>query len=639
MNSRFALLLLLLVYLSDTTAQSTIYSQVKIDLTKTSIQTIAQLGLEYDHGSYAPGKHLINTYSQAELAQLDAALVDYEILIPDAKADYFRRVNLEHQHPHVHAKSNNDDCGSSLFFDYPTPVNYQDGSMGGYLTYDELLATLDSMAAKYPNLITPKTQIDNFSSNEGRPIYFLRLSDNPLIEEEDEPELLYTALHHAREPNSLAQMIFYIWYLLENYGTDPEVTYLVDNTELYFIPCINPDGYVYNELTDPSGGGFWRKNRRQNTDGSVGVDLNRNYGFEWGYDDFGSSPTPGAETFRGTEAFSEPETQAVRQLCITHDFRITLNYHTFGNLLIYPWGFEDGPTPDQPTFRAFGEAMTRENEYFAGTGLETVGYTVNGDSDDWMYGDSLSKPRIFSLTPEVGPRFWPTPGEIDQLNKACMKQNLVAAHLLHNYGEVEEINGSPLVTILSDSLDLNLKKYGLEDGALTVSVFGADNAITMVGNNTFTDDLTHLEEANFSLDFLIDDQTPNGAELNFVVSIDNGEIILTDTLRKTYQVQTGITTVVINDDASSLTNWTPSSGWDITTEDFVSAPSSITDSPETDYPADADNSLRLNTPIDLSQAEAAFIEYEARWNIENNYDYAQIMASTDGLGWQALCGI
>lgn len=637
MNLRFLLLLFSLFPIGLLSAQATIYSQVKIDLSSTNIQTIAELGLVCDHGHYAAGKHLINVFSQSELDKLNTAGVVYEVLIPDAQADYHQRVLSEHQTDSY--KSLAEDCNEPTPYSYTTPINYPTGSMGGYLTYAELLENLDSMAAKYPQLITPKMQIGDHTSIEGRPIFYLRLSDNPTIEEEGEPELLYTALHHAREPNSLAQMIFYIWYLLENYGSDPEVTYLVDNTELYFIPCINPDGYVYNEQTDPNGGGLWRKNRRPNDDGSFGVDLNRNYGFEWGFDDFGSSPIPSTETYRGATPFSEPETQAVRDLCNTHNFRITLNYHTFGNLLIYPWGYSDSPTPDHQTFRAFGQAMTRENNYLVGTGSETVGYTVNGDSDDWMYGDSTNKPKIFSLTPEVGPQFWPTPGEIDQLNKSCMKQNLVAAHLLHNYGEVEEIGGNLMLSSLEGSLDLRFKKYGLLSGPITFSVTSADDNITILGNNSFFTDFDHLEEEVFNLSYQIDENTPDDTELAFVINIDNGEVVLSDTLRKQFIAQTGLQTVLVQDSASNLNNWTAIGNWSTTNEIFVSAPSSFTDSPFSTYPPNNESFLRLNSPIDLSEATAAFINFQAQWNIESGYDFVQIMASTDGENWQPLCGL
>src|SRR5690606_9629981 len=111
--------------------------------------------------------------------------------------------------------------------------------------------------------------------------------------DEAEEEVLYSALHHAREPASLSQLIYFMWYMLENYGTDEEVTYLIDNTEMYFIPMLNPDGYRYNELTDPNGGGMHRKNRNLVSGGSgnAGVDLNRNYSYHW--NETGTSGNPG----------------------------------------------------------------------------------------------------------------------------------------------------------------------------------------------------------------------------------------------------------------------------------------------------------------------------------------------------------
>ena len=112
----------------------------------------------------------------------------------------------------------------------------------------------------FPTLISQKFSVG--TTIEGRPIYMVKISDNPTVSE-NEPQVLYTALHHAREPESMEQMIFFMFYLLENYGTDPEATYLVNNREMYFIPVINPDGYQYNYSTNPGGGGMWRKKQTQ----------------------------------------------------------------------------------------------------------------------------------------------------------------------------------------------------------------------------------------------------------------------------------------------------------------------------------------------------------------------------------------
>src|SRR5258705_319958 len=126
-----------------------------------------------------------------------------------------------------------------------------------------------------------------------------------------EVHVIVDALHHAREPESMQATIWTMLALLERYGTDPLSTYLVNEREIWFVPCVNPDGYVYNESTNPGGGGLWRKNRRANAGGTTGVDLNRNYAFQWGFDNSGSSPTPTDETYRGTAAASEPEVGAL----------------------------------------------------------------------------------------------------------------------------------------------------------------------------------------------------------------------------------------------------------------------------------------------------------------------------------------
>ena len=97
----------------------------------------------------------------------------------------------------------------------------------------------------------------------------------------------------------MVSLIYFMQYILSQYGTDPEITCLINNRELYFVPCANPDGYVYNQTTNPNGGGFWRKNRRNNGDGTFGVDLNRNFDYNWGFDNNGSSPITSSEVYRG----------------------------------------------------------------------------------------------------------------------------------------------------------------------------------------------------------------------------------------------------------------------------------------------------------------------------------------------------
>jgi len=319
------------------TGQTSEYSRAKVFLYNNSIQELAELGVEVDHGEHMPHRWLTTDFSSEELDRIRAAGFELEILIEDVVA-YYQDPNRGNE---LEVKSRVNECSNEeidSFTQYPytTPVNYQEGSMQGYYLYEEMLATVDEMRAKFPNLITERTAIGNHITNDGNRIFYLKISDNPDVEE-NEPEVFYNAVHHAREPNSMSQLIFYMWYLLENYETDDYVRFLVDHTQMYFVPCVNPDGYIKNQTENPNGGGLWRKNTWRNEFNEVkGVDLNRNYGYFWGFDNQGSSPNEGSQTYRGESAFSEVETQAIRDLCLAHDFKLALNYHTFGNLLIHP---------------------------------------------------------------------------------------------------------------------------------------------------------------------------------------------------------------------------------------------------------------------------------------------------------------
>lgn len=305
-------------------------------------------------------------------------------------------------------------------------------AMGGFRTLSEIWLAVDSIIAEYPAVVSAKYNIG--TTLEGRPMYAIRISDNPSTDEPSEPAILFTGLHHAREPIGPHLLIYTMRQLASNYGIDPTITNLIDNREIWFIPIVNPDGYAYNELIAPTGGGMWRKNRRNNGDGSWGVDINRNYGYHWGEDDAGSSPDPNDETYRGTAAFSEPETQHMRDFCYAHtNITVTMNYHSYSNLLLYPWGYYQGFTPDHLIFAAMADSAVTFNGYAAGPGWGL--YLTNGDSDDWMYGSE----GILSFTPEVGTGsdgFWPNPSRIEPLTLENYQPNLLFTELADQPGRI-----------------------------------------------------------------------------------------------------------------------------------------------------------------------------------------------------------
>lgn len=612
-------------------AQST-YHRVRVDLSQHSLQEVGALGLETDHGIIHPGAFLVNDFSEQEVQLLEAAGIPYQIAIED--------VGTYYQQQPQQLGMRNGGCGpADPFADIPTPENYVNGTMGGYFTYEEMLEELERMHDLFPELITAIAPIDTFTTYEGRPIYWLRVSDNAIADEPAEPKVLYTALHHAREPNSLSQLVFYLWYLLENYESDPQVQFLLNNTALYFIPCLNPDGYIFNEQIMPGGGGLWRKNRRPFGGNIYGVDLNRNYGYQWGFDDNGSSPDPNSQVYRGDAPFSEPETRAAKAFCEQHNFQIILNYHTFGNLLIHPWGYNDVPTAEDALFKGMGEVMNRYNGFRLGTGSETVGYVVNGGSDDWMYGEMETKEKAYAYTPEVGPGtfgFWPPASAIDRLNKGVLWQNLAMANLVHYYVEVRD-RAPQRLDSLQGELSLHLQRYGLQDGSATLTVTaGSPNVVVAASPKLLELDL--LDTSNYSLDYVILPDNEVEQPVRFAVALDYGDYVYRDTIDKVYF--NGAITVVRSDSLNDTGNWAATGGWGLTTEDFVSSPTAYTDSPFSNYPSGATSILTRTEIIPLDETAAkAYLRFQAKWAIEQNYDYVQLQLSADeGDSWIPLCG-
>ena len=629
---KFTRILIFLSSLSLFAQEQRIYSKAKVSLSNKNIAQLASTGVCTDHGHFHKGKSFTSVFSSEELEKITAAGFTYELLVEDVQQAY-----LEHKNDAL--KLSAPDCPSEASDDapeYATPTNFELGTMGGFFTYEEMLGHLDNMAVLFPNLITvkealPETPDGITVTHEDRPIYVVKISDNP-NEDEDEKEMIYTAIHHAREPGSMSQLIYYMYYLLENYTTDNQVKAIIDNTELYFVPCINPDGYVYNETTNPNGGGFWRKNRRDNGDGTFGVDLNRNYAYQWGFDDTGSSPDTDSDTYRGPSPASEPETQLLSNFISQHNFEINLNYHSYGGLLIYPWGYSDSPTPDSPTFQSYGKHMTQYNNYTTGTGTETVGYTVNGDSDDWGYGEQEEKNKVITMTPEVGDAFWLNESQIIPMCQENMFPNLEAASFLLNHANITNTS-TALISNSNHQIKLDIQRLGLEDGQFTINFESTSNAISSLPSEFTIPSIEFLETLSEEFDFSLNESVANGTDITINLIFDNGYFTSTIPLNFTFN---GADAILV-DNADDLSNWSNSS-WDLTNEFFVSDDTSITDSPNDDYSNFTNSSHQLANAIDLINAETAYISYFAKWDIENNYDYAQIQARTEGGEWEALCG-
>ncbi len=260
--------------------------------------------------------------------------------------------------------------------------------------YTEMTDKLRSLTSQYPTI----SQLSSIGKSvEGRDIWAVRISGN-LQQADSLAAAVFMGGHHAREHLSIELPIYYIEYLLTEYGKgNPRVQRLVNSRDIHIIPMVNPDGAEY----DISTGSYksWRKNRTSNNNGTYGVDLNRNYGFGWGGG--GASTSPNSETYRGPKAFSEPESIAIKNFVETHqNITILLSFHTYSQLILYPWGhvYESiANTRDKQVHEVMAKKMAEWNGYKPQQSSEL--YIASGDTTDWSYGEH----KIISFTFELDP--------------------------------------------------------------------------------------------------------------------------------------------------------------------------------------------------------------------------------------------
>ncbi len=607
------------------------YSRVKIITDDAGLAMLSQHGVTIDHGIHKEGQFFISDFSASEVATMQALNVNIEILIADV-VTYYEQILME---PASDQTLRNANCSggagaSGGFYTNPaTPTHFNLGSMGGYLNYNEMLAELDEMFATYPNLITQKSQISNFLTFENRPIYHVRISDNPNVDEA-EAKVLYTAIHHAREPMSLMETIFYMWFILENYGTNDEVSYLVNNFQMYFVPCINADGYVYNQTTNPNGGGMWRKNRRNNGGGVYGVDLNRNYSYGW--NTTGTSTNPSNDTYCGPSAFSEPETQAIRWLVQNNDFITSFNAHTYGPYILFPIGTTSAEFA--PHHNWFQDESNHQVQYNGYSAIKSSGlYPASGDSDDYMYKSDIGvnqKDTVFAHTPEVGTAFWQPQSEIVSTCKGMLFPNLILAHIAKQYLVVEETDPA-MIPSLTGNFTHSAKRLGREAGSVSVSIDPILN-ITNIGAPVVYN-LFQQQLVNGNISYSLNPNIQFGDQIKYVLKTDYGLWIKRDTITKTY----GSLTVQVTEDATSVANWT--GNWSTTTATYVSATKSFTDTPTGNYSNNTNKTYTYVPTVDLTNASDAMVKFYAKWNLEADYDFVQFQVSTDGgTTWIGQCG-
>jgi hypothetical protein len=371
---------------------------------------LARLGLDLtEHGG--PGYREVVLHGAEDARALTAAGFQYTVRIADLAAQGRR------------------DRRADATFDAVTVASELPSGRTTYRRLFDYSEDMKRLAREHPDLVRAITL--PHATYEGRPVEGIEITTNPNARD-GKPSFLQMGAHHAREWPSAEHAIEWAYELILGYRRgDAQTRRLVETTRTIVVPVVNPDGFnASREAGELQGGGdgrggtaddetinilthpneYRRKNCRflDDSEGgsclqpalglaSAGVDPNRNYGGFWGGP--GASTDPTNETYRGPGPFSEPETQNVRELVSSRQVTTLITNHTFSNLVLRPPGIQvQGATPDEPIYKALGDAMAAENGYASQFGYQL--YDTTGTTEDWSYYATGGLGFTFEIGPE-----------------------------------------------------------------------------------------------------------------------------------------------------------------------------------------------------------------------------------------------
>lgn len=607
------------------------YSQVRISVTSDGdFKKMMDAGLFLDGGTYKKGLYFETWLSESEIKMLNNAGLPYQIMVDDWMAYYDKM------------QKNSNISHNVTLTDAYTIYHSIYGTMGGHLKWEEAIAKLDSMRLQYPTLISTKFSIGN--SYENRPMWTVRVTKNPDAPT-GRPEIWLNGVTHAREPMGMMNVFYYLYWLFENYNIDPVATYILNNREIYFTPFINPDGYYYNQTTNPNGGGMWRKNR-QPYSSAIGTDLNRNFGTYnfWNSTNGGSSTSPSSDTYRGPYPFSSKEDSLWKVFTNSRNFKTTLDYHTHGNLLIKPYAWCDPvPTPDDAVFNEMGAECISENHYTFGTPYQTVGYYVRGGDLDWMYSiDSTGHSNhIFSMTPEIGNTgvFWAAYADIIPFAQECMYMNIYMSLVAGPYASLKTatLNKSVYSQNESGTFKVVFRNKGLANATNVKVQWTPLNTYVTIPVQVYTKATMNSRTSDSTtFNFTVSGSCPNNYGIPTRLKIMQNDTVTL--YNKLHYILVGNGTAILLDSAENgFNNWTTSNTWAITTSQYHSPTHSFTDSPSGNYLSNANNSMTVNFPLNTSGTPVVYLSFWHRYYTEAGYDFCRVeVSSNNGTNWNQV---
>lgn len=634
--------------------------------------------LQVDHFRPNIDKSIDLEISQEDLARLKRSPYRYTVLVPDmskyldsVNGSFFRRARTNAERVAIQQS------GGLINNIIATPSAFQvKATFAGYYRFTEMEAAIDALVTTYPS-IAKKQSIGKTVGN--RDLWVVKISDN-VATDESEPECFFMGLQHAREAIGGSSMIFFMQYLCEQYtANNTKIKELVANREIYIMPCFNPDGWEYNYTsTSGSGGGSWRKNRDANGDGTFGVDLNRNWGVDWGNcsapiqgtaSSCGTSTTS-MDTYYGPSAFSELETQALRAFTKTRRFAVAFDQHAYGPYYSIPPGRESlhntpgtqMTTKDSNFYKAVPALMGKYNGMRTANSFDALGYEVAGGFKDWMLNGELgvgTKDTVWGMTGEGGAGdgnaafgsmsdFWAPASEIVTLCKGMCYQNLQLAFAAGTYAELEDATDIAL-TAKSGSLSFNLTRVGIGNNSVTVSLLPLQN-VSSTGTPVTLSSMSYYQTFTGSVSYNLPAALPNGQRVKFIWKVQADGITYYDTVVKIFNptqlfyddmegtLSTKWSTATSGAGASGFGYNYTSGTWVYTTGGFGGSKALSESANGTKYTGSTRSIVRCLTAFDLSNATSAYLSFWTRYLIENFRDKVQVQISTDGSTWTPIKG-
>lgn len=585
------------------------------------------MGISIDNVNHHSGTIIAYLRGQAEHDLLLSQGFD-PIRIPDQARDYFEYL--------VESTKNSDN------------------PLSAYYSFDQYVDFMQDIADEYPNIC----QLVQFGSSlQGRPLYIMKISDNVLINE-PEPEVKLIASIHGDETVGYDMMIRLIDLLTSEYQTDPRITQIVDNTELWISPLMNPDGYVNGV--------------RYN---AAGVDLNRNFPMPNGVTNPDGNPTAA-------------ENLAMIDFSHEHNFLMGINFHGGALVINYPWDYTYALTSDDAliqdmslTYSSHNLPMYNSNEFDQGITNGAQWYVITGSMQDWNYGFTGN----IELTAEVSNIKWPPASTLDSYwadNQESILsfieyaqygvKGTVSNHLGEAISANIEIIGNSKITrndpdlgdyhrlLLPGEYEIRVSAPGYLSQTASITVPDQGHIVHEVTLNPamsmnlygIVRDRDGFPIPNLDIDFTRSEPISvstaadgsfflnNFLEGEYLVSFYLGDAMLAQQTVEIHYHRFNNHVVFVLDDplfsedfGTNLAAWNVTSPWAITTDGDRSV---LTDSPAGNYGNNINRAITLAEPISLVNIDNPILSFEARWDLEPGYDYVYVEASSNGSSWTQL---